>query len=122
MDLTNSDKDSYKNSEQALELYLDRLEPDGILAVHVSNGYLDPARVVLRQAANLGLPAFDLTNVSRFPRQAKAHWVLVTSNQAFLDRVKEKGVGEIILPGQKEKNHLMSLWTDDFSNLYEIVR
>jgi len=42
-------------TKQAMELYLQRLEPDGLVAVHISNRYLDLEPVVERLCRDMGL-------------------------------------------------------------------
>jgi spermidine synthase len=103
---------------QALALYERHLKPGGIVAFHVSNRYLDLPPVVKRLADNAGLKSVLITS-----EDASGHdlftsdWVLVTSNEEFLDRPElEKGREDIKMPAR------LRLWTDDYNSLLPILR
>jgi spermidine synthase len=105
-------------TRQAFELYFRHLKPDGVLAVHVSNKYLDLQPVVKRLAEAIHKDAIvvdtdDVENTELFG----STWVLVTSNQVFLNTpVVKDGSGEVDgRPNQR-------LWTDDYSNLFKILK
>src|SRR6201996_481841 len=74
-------------TREALALYRRHLRPDGIIAFHVSNQYIDLEPVVAGIAGNAGLRAVSVH--SHGDEQAGlyyADWVLVTANQAFLNQ------------------------------------
>jgi hypothetical protein len=105
-------------TREAHRLYWRHLKPDGVLAVHVSNRYLSLAPVVALAAAENGkqamlvsIPEEDATEV------AASDWVLVSSRPGFFDQREIKGADEKItpIPGLRP-------WTDDYSNLYRILR
>jgi spermidine synthase len=103
---------------QALALYQRHLRPGGIVAFHVSNRYLDLPPVVKRLADDAGLKSVLITS-----EDASGHdlftsdWVLVTSNEEFLDRPElEKGREDIKVPAR------LRLWTDDYNSLLPILR
>ncbi len=61
---------------EAFELYLGRLAPDGVVAVHVSNSHLDLARLVQRVAAAVGLRA-EIRQAGSRETQDLTTWVLL---------------------------------------------
>ena len=105
-------------TKEAFALYFRHLKPDGILAVHTSNTYLDLAPVVKLLADDARYSARLISSEEDAPALiSSADSVLVTRNQRFLD-LPETSVGSesISVP-----DHLR-LWTDDYNNLYKILR
>ncbi len=106
-------------TREAYALYWRHLKPDGVLAVHVSNRYLTLAPVVDMGAKEFGKIA---RNIAFEPEErdkteeTTSDWVLVTSRQGFFDHEEYKDAEKIKpIPGLK-------MWTDDYSNLYRILR
>lgn len=105
-------------TKQAFELYWRHLKPDGVLAVHVSNKYLDLGPVVALGAAATGKQAALVSNDADDEKEvAASDWVLVSSRPGFFDQPMVKSAATKIqpIPG-------LRAWTDDFSNLYKILR
>jgi len=105
-------------TKEAFAVYFRHLKPGGILAVHTSNTYLRLAPVVkmLAEDANYGARLIssdeDVTMMV-----SPADWVLVTRNQEFLNK-QETSVGSenIVAPPH------LRLWTDDYNDLFDILR
>jgi len=105
-------------TRQAFALYWRHAKPDGILAVHVSNHYLNLAPVVALAAAEDGKQAMMVSvDEDAETEGAASDWVLVTSRSGFFDQPDIKGVAEKITPIRG-----LRTWTDDYSNLYKILR
>lgn len=105
-------------TRQAYQLYWRHLKPDGVLAVHVSNKYLNLGPVVALSAADDGKQAMMVSNEADDDKEiAASDWVLVSSRPGFFDQPEIKGADEKIdpIPGLRP-------WTDDYSNLYKILR
>jgi hypothetical protein len=99
---------------QAFHLYFRHLQPGGVLAVHISNRFLDLAPVVARAATALGKTAV-LIDSPGDPEESvirRAEWVLVTGEKQLAARLARAGRGAI-LPA----NHTARLWTDDYSDV-----
>ena len=106
-------------TREAIALYRRHLKPDGILAVHVSNKYLELAPLVLKQAEDAGLQAALVEAEDKEDEGVEAYassWVLVTANQAFLNLPKVDEVTQEItpIPG-------LRLWTDDYNSLLPLL-
>jgi hypothetical protein len=107
-------------TREAYSLYWRHLNPDGVLAVHVSNRYLQLAPVVAMGAAEdhktAKMVSFETDDRSD-KEESNSDWVLVTSRPGFFDQPDIKGAAEKIapIPG-------LRMWTDDYSNLYKILR
>jgi len=105
-------------TREAFALYFRHLKPEGILAVHTSNTYLNLAPVVklLAEDANYSarLIASDEDATALI---SSADWVLVTRNQRFLDNPETSaGIEDIAVPPH------VRIWTDDYNNFFEILR
>ena len=103
---------------QAIELYRRHLTPDGILAFHVSNQYLDlaPELAQLARSANMqsrliNTPPVDVNG------EFRAEWVLLTANPTFFDQPEVAAVAKPI-----PLRHDLRVWTDDYSTLLPILR
>lgn len=105
-------------TREAFALYFHHLKPGGILAVHVSNRYLDLRPVVLAEAESIR----KLTAVVESKRNEdkgtfRATWVLATDNREFLEgREVKMALGPFEARGKPQ------VWTDDYSNLLRILK
>jgi spermidine synthase len=103
---------------QALQLYLQHLKPNGILAFHVSNQYLNlpPQLALLAQSAHL-----EVRNVVTGEEDARgefrAEWVLMTYDPTFFTQPEVASFADQI---QIKPN--LRLWTDDYSSLLPILQ
>ncbi len=106
-------------TREAYSLYWRHLKPDGVLAVHVSNRYLSLGPVVALGAAESGkrakMVSFEADDRDS-TEETDSDWVLVTSRPGFFDQPELK-VATAIDPIRG-----LRMWTDDYSNLYRILR
>jgi len=104
---------------EAFRLYFRHIKPEGALAVHVSNLYLNLNPIVELAAKALGKQTRvidtgddeDVTGV--FP----ATWVLVTGNARFFDKPEFRGSQPKLIAQDG-----LRTWTDDYSNLFRILK
>lgn len=113
-------------TQEAFATYRRHLKPDGIIAINITNGYLNLHPVVKRQAQALGMGYRFRFSASR-PAQLirKAHYALLTRDQEFLRRHPNAyrqffdDHGRLLrredpeIPG-------VPLWTDGFSSINAI--
>ncbi|MCX7426029.1 MAG: fused MFS/spermidine synthase [Planctomycetia bacterium] len=106
-------------TRECFEVYWKHLKPDGILAVHISNRNLDLGPVARGLAAEFGHEAalFDTSDDDARGVDA-ADWVLVTANREFLDRAE---IRDARSPWPDDARPPL-VWTDDFSNLFAVLR
>jgi hypothetical protein len=104
-------------TREALPVYLRHLKPGGVIAFHVTNRFLDLAPVVKRVADELGLHVALIEDDAEESDLARTDWVLVTRDKALLERPEiAKFTTEIAdIPG-------LGVWTDDFNNLFRILK
>ena len=105
-------------TREAFQLYFDRLNPHGVLALHLSNSFLDLPPVAGRAAQALGKFA-RVVEVSQDFRQHRAHsqWVLLADSPQTLDRLLPLGSWS---PAPAPA--WLRPWTDDYSNLFQILK
>ncbi len=104
-------------TREAFSVYMQRLAPAGVLAFHVSNRYMEIERVVSRLADDAGLPSLYLDNEPD-PFGLDSLWVLVTKDESFIESMPDYVVVRRPGPGTVS---MCSLWTDDYSNVLEII-
>lgn len=106
-------------TKEAFELYLQQIKPDGVIAVHISNRYLDLRPVVEKVAAHHNLHTVTISEDSE-PNWwiYSTTWMLVSRNKAFLEIDSIKDVAEAPETHKKE----IPLWTDDYASLYSIMK
>lgn len=107
-------------TREAFEIYLKHLDPRGVLAIHITNRYLNLHPVVqdLADHFHLGLTRIDVPDDE--PQSiCRSHWLLVSRNQDFIDKHPPQ-----VDPDDEAANkriHPTRLWTDHYSNLFEIL-
>jgi len=80
---------------QALDVYLDKMTEDGLLAFHISNRYLDLRPVLANLAKERGLTAIYLNdereNEDRpiFPGKFNSIWVVLARKNEYLDGLRQ---------------------------------
>ncbi|WP_290618642.1 MULTISPECIES: spermidine synthase [unclassified Arsukibacterium] len=102
---------------EAMQLYWQHLHSDGVLAVHVSNNYLDLTSLLRNQAATLGLQAYFIASKAEGSSPA-AEWVLLTNNQRF---VRQPAIQQALSSWPLPLNPEVS-WTDQRSNLLQVLK
>jgi SAM-dependent methyltransferase len=103
---------------EAFRLYFRHIKPEGVLAVHVSNRYLDLKPIVQLAAKALGKQTLVVdTDDDDDAGVFGATWVLVTSNEGFLRKLQTGQDGAKLMA----RNDLR-MWTDNYSNLFRILK
>jgi hypothetical protein len=100
-------------TREAFAVYLQQLAPDGVLALHISNRYLD-LRPVLKQSAdyfNLHAGWVHDQPTDRFTETSD--WVLLARNTKVLG---QPAISARMKPLDGES--AVRMWTDDYSNLF----
>ena len=98
---------------EAMDVYLRHMKPDGIVAFHLTNRYLELAPVVARIAELKGLHAMLVSDDAKASNWLNpTDWVLVARDAAVLARGPLRGAASPVAPGADARP-----WTDDFNNL-----
>ncbi len=101
---------------EAMRVYRRHLRPGGVLAVHISNQYLDLGPVVGALAREAGMEARLVVTGGMANRgEYTARWVLLTDREGWFDAPEFAAVAERVPVGER-------VWTDDYSSLLPVVR
>jgi hypothetical protein len=104
-------------TREAVELAMRHVAPDGILAIHISNRFLDLKPVLANIAQATGLTARLVTDSPTDSGSGSmTDWVLLARVPAVFEHEK-LAVAEPIAP-----NDQFSLWTDQFNNLLDVLK
>jgi hypothetical protein len=101
----------------AFEVYKRRLSPGGVMAVHVSNNYLDLEPVVAAAARRAGWHPLLYKSAPVDDIRAPAVWVLITPDAAKVDALRALGAA---LPPPEWGT--ATPWTDERANLLGVIR
>ncbi len=103
---------------EAFDLYMQHLRSDGILAVNISNRHINLVPVVWTLADHLGLSRVVISDPGVPPNTFPSLWMLLARASSLLE-----------IPGIRSHASQMNgyvspvrLWTDDFSNLFLILK
>jgi hypothetical protein len=104
-------------TKEAMDLYFRHLRADGILAVHISNRYLNLQPVLAGEVRATQKTACVVdTEDDETVGVSGAMWVLITSPATGFK-------GEIASNSEPlNPKKTVRLWTDDYSNLFEILK
>jgi len=101
-------------TREAVALYMAHLAPHGVLAIHVSNRYLDLVPIVWRIARNFELAA-AVIDADGDRDSWHSTWVLLARDAATLQ------TPEIARAAATEIPRPAPLWRDDYSNLFQAL-
>lgn len=107
-------------TREAFELYLRHLKQGGIIAVHTSNHFLDLGPVVLALAAHFGLASAVIDHAPQ-----RDQWWIYPSSWVLLSRSSQVLKDPAICSAAQSpvsRSRPVRLWTDDFSNLFQILK
>jgi hypothetical protein len=106
-------------TREALQLYFRHLKPEGILALHISNRYLDLEPVCARGAEDLGKEAMTVEDDGNEAGYMSAStWVLLTSQPGWF---RATSFYSATMRKAKAPFHFRA-WTDDYSNVFQILK
>jgi SAM-dependent methyltransferase len=103
---------------EAIQEYLRHLKPAGLLAIHVSNKYLDLKSVVSRAAAAARLYGVLISNEDIEAADVfRSDWIVLTRDPTVLQGPEWQVPGRANLSPSK-----LRLWTDDYSSILPILK
>ena len=107
-------------TREAFDVYERHLNPGGILAIHISNHYLDlePVVVNLARQFNYKVALIDYDENEEEWWSYSSTWMLLTRNEEVINA---PAIREAASTG-KTNGAKVPLWTDDFASLFQILR
>jgi hypothetical protein len=109
-------------TREAMATYVRHIKPDGVIVFQATNRYVDISPVVERLASEFGLTAMlvsDVPDDSDGPNYwiSSTDQIIVTKNAPLLEAVPIRTVAQP-LPARTD----FRVWTDDFYNLFRILK
>lgn len=107
-------------TREAIALYLQHLAPDGILALHISNRYLNFTPIVWQAARQFDLEVGIVSTPASpdRPGTLPSIWALLTRDESLL--TSPSLVGRI--DRLKDYSTDIRLWSDDYSNVFQLLK
>jgi hypothetical protein len=103
---------------EAFAIYLRHLAPAGLIAVHVSNRYLDLEPAIAAHARKLGLHGLAVTDDTSNEQVYPSDWILLGREAALLEGPLYTGATLTAL----DQIRALPEWTDDESNIAAVFR
>ena len=120
MDAFNSDAiPVHLLTQEALDLYLSKLAPGGLLAFQISNRHLDlhPVLANLAKTRNLICLGFDDRDENISIGKEASTWVVMARSREDLGSLATKPNWQVV-----PENARIKVWRDDYSNLLQVLR
>jgi hypothetical protein len=107
-------------TKEAFEVYGRHLNTNGIIAVHISNHYLDLEPVVVNLARHFGykLASIDYDENDDEWWLYGSTWVLLSRNEKVMNSPAIRNAASTVNTNDVK----VPLWTDDFASLFQILR
>ena len=121
-------------TREAFEVYANALSENGVVAAHVTSRHFDLAKVIARVGVESGFGYLESHNrmVQRF-FTSPSRWVFLAKSRTTLARIPK--ASKVLLNGlglprdahsfqATSRDRVMGapLWTDDYSDLFSILR
>ena len=104
-------------TSEAFELYLRHLNDSGVLAIHISNKFMDLKPLILGLTQKAKRAIGWIPSEEDTPRGVfEADWILVAKDPGFFE---DEQVRSVLRPFPNYPEYIV--WTDDFSNLFDLL-
>jgi hypothetical protein len=107
-------------TKESMGLYREHTHPEGVIAIHVSNKYLDLETVVRRLATemNMMMVVVDSDNGESLGEDwiYDCTWILLSDNEEFIRQIEGSGYPRTKLSSQEDS----PLWTDEYTSIFRI--
>lgn len=101
----------------AVQMYLQKLNPQGMLILHISNSHVDLKPLLVAIAKQLNLIALEYEHQPFYRLDYASNWVVLTHNPQAAQHLQQ------LLKWRKlTANKTVAAWTDDYSNILGVIR
>ncbi len=104
-------------SREAIALYQKLLKPDGLMVFNISNKYLDLEPVLWQAQQTMGLHGVFVQGKPKDALGFPSRWVILSAGDTFFKNAEVQSGSR---PLQSKPG--VQLWTDDYSNLLQVLR
>jgi len=116
-------------TREAFATYERHLAPNGMMAFHISNRHLDLAPVVYRLAEPKNFHALKIVNLALLDDATlEATWMILSRDASYINALITQlepsiRTGEVLLERDRAADYPnVRPWTDDYSNLLQILK
>jgi hypothetical protein len=103
-------------TKEAFAMYLNHIDPKkGVIAVNISNNFVNLRPLLVQVAKQYGL-SYAIISSKASGNNLQAEWGILTKDKAFLNK------GTIGKQKERKQYKTVALWTDDYSNLFQILK
>ncbi len=107
-------------TKEAFELYFQHLNSDGILAIHITNRHIDLKPLVYNMGKKFNMDTVFIKKSRKRSNGFKGTtWVLISNNQKFMQHPR---VLANVDPWPTSVQEKEIIWTDNYSNLVELLK
>lgn len=104
-------------TREAVQAYLNKLSPDGVLVFNISNRHVNLAPVLIGIGQQLKMNVLQLQSAPAADLfQLASDWVILTNNQKIIAQLTQHSWKKVT----SDSN--VSVWTDDFSNIVRYLK
>ena len=104
-------------TNEAFLLYLQHINRQGVIALHISNRHLSLLPVIMHHSKNFNMQIM-LFETPGNGKEHDAQWVVLTNNSRLTDSAKLI-YSQTVIPMEQYKE---VIWTDDYSSLLSILK
>ena len=101
---------------EAFQIYFKHLKPDGVLAMNVTNAFLDLVPVLKCAADHYGKHIRLLEHPGDQELAFASRWVVISDNKDFFDQASLQAMREV------EASDGFAAWRDDYSSLLAVLK
>jgi len=102
---------------EALDVYLKHMKPGGVIAFHVTNRFLNLVPVVQGLVSAHGLYMIHIADQGEDSLASRSDWLLLSTRRESLDY---PALTEAATEVEVRKD--WRLWTDDYNNLFQVLK
>ncbi len=116
LDAFNSDSiPAHLLTHEALEIYKQRLNSNGVLLIHISHRHINLKPIVFHFSKELNAQAFVLKSPpsEEYSKISASEWVIITANRAMTEFLSKHSYVSLLKETQG-----ISMWTDDNHSLH----
>jgi hypothetical protein len=105
-------------THEAILAFARHVSPQGVIAYHISNRYLNLQPVVADLARSIGREAILIENepAPDQPWLYRTDWIIITANTSLVNKLVSQG-GQRMSVARNFRG-----WTDDYNNLFSILK
>lgn len=107
-------------TEEAIDLYLSRLKPDGFLVFQVSNRYVDLKPVLARHTKDKNLMCiykFDSIDNQKIAGKDSSEYAVIAKPDSIIQPLLKNNSWQVMKP-----DHTVTAWTDQYSSILKALK